>query len=147
MSTTPVQFCPMLAVAVEMSGATWLVGSCAGAKLRRKAVSDEAPLVRMRSLLAEVETAFKKFGAGEHTRVVVAYEAGQEGFWLVRELRARGIEADVVASVPRRIGWMWRRWHARCTHGWRGTRPRCEWFECRARKTKTTVNGSTSATG
>ncbi len=103
MSTTPVQFCPMLAIAVEMSGATWLVGSCAGTKLRRKAVSDEAPLVRMRSLLAEVETALKRFGAGEHTRVVVAYEAGQEGFWLVRELRARGIEAEVIDPVSLKV--------------------------------------------
>lgn len=103
MSTTPVQFCPMLAIAVEMSGATWLVGSCAGTKLRRKAVSDEAPRVRMRSLLAEVETALKKFGAGEHTRVVVAYEAGQEGFWLVRELRARGFEAEVIDPVSLKV--------------------------------------------
>ena len=50
MSTTPVQFCLMLAIAVEMSGATWLVGSCAGAKLRRKALSEDTPIERMRSL-------------------------------------------------------------------------------------------------
>lgn len=103
MSTTPVQFCLMLAIAVEMSGATWLVGSCAGAKLRRKALSDETPIERMRSLLAEIETALKKFGGGEHTRVVVAYEAGQEGFWLVRELRARGIEAEVIDPVSLKV--------------------------------------------
>lgn len=103
MSTTPVQFCLMLAVAVEMSGATWWVGSCAGAKLRRKALADDTPIERMRSLLAEIETALKKFDGGEHTRVCVAYEAGQEGFWLVRELRSRGIEAEVIDPVSLKV--------------------------------------------
>jgi transposase len=35
------------------------------------------------------------------TRIAVAYEAGRDGFWLARWLRARGLEAHVVhpASV------------------------------------------------
>jgi transposase len=35
-------------------------------------------------------------------RIVVAYEAGRDGFWLARWLRARGIEAHVIhpSSVP-----------------------------------------------
>lgn len=103
MSTTPVQFCPMVAVAVEMSGATWLVGSCAGVKVLRKSVSDETPIERMRSLVAEVERSVKKLGGGGDTRVVVAYEAGQEGFWLKRELAARGIEAEVIDPVSLKV--------------------------------------------
>jgi transposase len=39
------------------------------------------------------------------TRIVLAYEAGRDGFWLARWLRARGIEAHVIHStsvaVPR----------------------------------------------
>jgi transposase len=31
-----------------------------------------------------------------HTRMVVAFEAGRDGFWLARWLRARGIEAYVI---------------------------------------------------
>jgi transposase len=36
------------------------------------------------------------------TRIAVAYEAGRDGFWLARWLRARGIEAYVIhpSSVP-----------------------------------------------
>jgi transposase len=30
------------------------------------------------------------------TRLAVAYEAGRDGFWLARWLRARGIEAHVI---------------------------------------------------
>ena len=35
-------------------------------------------------------------------RIAVAFEAGRDGFWLARWLRARGIEAHVIhtASVP-----------------------------------------------
>lgn len=103
MSTTPVQFCPMVAVAVEISGAKWLVGSCAGVKVRRKQLSNETAIERTQALLKEVEDAVKKFGGGEHTRVVVAYEAGQEGFWLKRELLARGIEAEVIDPVSLKV--------------------------------------------
>src|SRR5215218_5028996 len=33
------------------------------------------------------------------TRIVVAFEAGRDGFWLARWLRARGIEAYVIHST------------------------------------------------
>jgi hypothetical protein len=40
-------------------------------------------------------------------RIVVAFEAGRDGFWLARWLRARGIEAYVIHGVrtapPRRV--------------------------------------------
>ncbi len=38
MSTTQIQLCLMVAVAVEISGAKWLVGSTAGGKFRTKAL-------------------------------------------------------------------------------------------------------------
>ncbi|MBV8523492.1 MAG: transposase, partial [Acetobacteraceae bacterium] len=39
---------------------------------------------------------------GRIKRIVVAFEAGRDGFWLARWLRARGIEAYVIhsASIP-----------------------------------------------
>jgi transposase len=38
--------------------------------------------------------------AGRHiTRIVVAFEAGRDGFWLARWLRARGIEAYVIHAA------------------------------------------------
>jgi len=103
MSTTPVQFCPMLAVAVEMSGAKWLVGSCAGVKLRRKTLSEDSAQARMEALVAEVEVALKKFGGDEHTRVVIAYEAGQEAFWLQRMLISRDMNAEVIDPVSLKV--------------------------------------------
>jgi len=33
------------------------------------------------------------------TRIVVAYEAGRDGFWLARWLRAQGIEAHVIHAA------------------------------------------------
>jgi hypothetical protein len=103
MSTIPVQFCPMLAVAVEMSGAKWLVGTCAGVKLRRKSLDEETALARMEALVAEVEVALRKFGGDERTRVVIAYEAGQEAFWLQRMLISRGMNAEVIDPVSLKV--------------------------------------------
>jgi transposase len=33
------------------------------------------------------------------TRIVLAYEAGRDGFWLARWLRARGVEVHVIHST------------------------------------------------
>jgi transposase len=86
----------MVAVAVEISGAKWLVGSTAGGKVRTKALMQKDAPERYAALVAEIVEAVKRFGGGEGTRVVVAYEAGHEGFWLVRALRSAGFEAEVI---------------------------------------------------
>jgi transposase len=96
MSTTQIQLCLMVAVAVEISGAKWLVGSTAGGKVRTKALMQKDAPERYAALVAEIVEAVKRFGGGEGTRVVVAYEAGHEGFWLVRALRSAGFEAEVI---------------------------------------------------
>jgi transposase len=38
-------------------------------------------------------------------RITVAFEAGRDGFWLARWLRARGVEAYVIhaSSIPRQV--------------------------------------------
>jgi transposase len=101
MSTTQHTECLMMAVMVEISGANWLVASYAGgqARPRRKSLAQEQPQQRFEALLEEIATARKRLGVAQDARVVVAYEAGQEGFWLVRALRGAGIEAEVIDPV------------------------------------------------
>jgi transposase len=105
MSTTLTQVCPKLVVAVEMSSAKWLTASWAGGALkpRRKGLAEETPLTRFEALVAEVGEALRHFGLAPDAPVVVAYEAGQEGFWLVRALRARGIKAEVIHPTSLRV--------------------------------------------
>ena len=86
---------------VELSARTWLVGAqVAGVprQCRQKlAPSAEGLLDYLEHLRRRAEKAGKGVG-----RIVVAYEAGRDGFWLVRWLIGRGIEAYVIqpSSVP-----------------------------------------------
>ena len=61
----------------------------------KKLVADEEGLLKL--LYRWRDEAVK---AGHKiTRMVVAFEAGRDGFWLARWLRARGIEAYVIHST------------------------------------------------
>lgn len=84
-----------LVVVVEMSRSTWLVaGLLPGVDRRplKKLTSDEHDLMRLLESWRQ-----EALAAGRTvTRVVLAYEAGRDGFWLARWLRARGIEAHVI---------------------------------------------------
>ena len=86
---------------VELSARTWLVGTqVAGVprQCRQKlAPSAEGLLDYLEHLRRRAEKAGKGVG-----RIVVAYEAGRDGFWLARWLIGRGIEAYVIqpSSVP-----------------------------------------------
>lgn len=101
MSTTQHTVCSMMAVVVEISGAKWLVASYGGgqAQPRRKSLAQEQPQQRFEALVEEIRTARQRVGVAEDARVVVAYEAGQEGFWLVRALKQAGMEAEVIDPV------------------------------------------------
>lgn len=104
MSTTQIGCCQMMAVVVEISSAKWLVGSYSGGKnVRKKALSQACPQARLSALVAEISTALERAGGDAGTRVVVAYEAGQEGYWLVRALRAAGIEAEVIDATSLQV--------------------------------------------
>jgi transposase len=98
MSTTQSGLCVKLAIVVEIAAAKWVVASHGGgaSAIRRKVLSEERATTRLEALVSEVVRARERLGAGDGARVVVAYEAGQEGFWLVRALQARGIEAEVI---------------------------------------------------
>jgi transposase len=86
---------------VELSARAWLVGAqVAGVprQCRQKLdPSAEALLGHLDHLRRRAEGAGRRVG-----RVVVAYEAGRDGFWLARWLIGRGIEAYVIqpSSVP-----------------------------------------------
>jgi transposase len=86
---------------VELSARSWLVGAqVAGVprRCRQKLVpSAEALLDHLDHLRQRAEKAGKRV-----ERIVVAHEAGRDGFWLARWLIGRGIEAYVIqpSSVP-----------------------------------------------
>src|SRR5262245_48983860 len=89
---------------IEMSQSSWLVaGIVPGVErqpLKKLAVNEAALLKLLHRWREEAEEA----GYGI-TRITVAFEAGRDGFWLARWLRARDIEAHVIhassVAVPR----------------------------------------------
>jgi len=98
MSTIQTEVCLKVAVAVEMSGAKWIVASFAGpgGRARRKVLTHESAGERTLALEQELSAIRRHFGLPEPARLLVAYEAGQEGFWLVRALAARGVDIQVI---------------------------------------------------
>ena len=84
-----------LIAVVEMSQSSWLVAAIVPGLERqplKKLEPDEAALLR---LLERWRGEATKVGR-TITRVAVAFEAGRDGFWLARWLRAQGIEAHVI---------------------------------------------------
>ncbi len=86
---------------VELSSATWLVGGIIPGINRdplKKLVPDQAALLK---LVYRWRDEARNAGQ-EINRIAVAFEAGRDGFWLARWLRARGIEAHVIhpTSIP-----------------------------------------------
>src|SRR3982751_2585316 len=86
---------------IEMSQSNWLVaGIIPGVDRQplKKLEPDEKGLLRLlRRWQDEAARAGRTI-----SRIAVAFEAGRDGFWLARWLRARGIEAYVIhpASIP-----------------------------------------------
>jgi len=80
---------------IEMSLSSWLVaGIVPGVERQplKKLEGDESALLK---LLNRWREEAKKAGH-RIERIAVAFEAGRDGFWLARWLRARGIEAHVI---------------------------------------------------
>ena len=86
-----------LIVVIEMSQSSWLVaGMVPGIERQplKKFKPDEDQLLKLMDRWRH-----EAIQAGrEIERVVVAYEAGRDGFWLARWLRERGVEAYVIHS-------------------------------------------------
>jgi transposase len=87
-----------LVVVLEMSQSSWLAaGVVPGVERRplKKISPDPAALLRLLERWRD-----QAVRAGQTvTRAVLAFEAGRDGFWLARWLRARGIETYVVHST------------------------------------------------
>src|SRR5215831_17429148 len=90
-----------LIAVIEMGQASWLVaGIVPGINrhpLKKIATDQEQLLQVLRRWAKEAETTGRMI-----KRIAVAYEAGRDGFWLARWLRAHGVEAYVIhpSSVP-----------------------------------------------
>jgi transposase len=84
-----------LVVVIELSLKTWLVaGVVPGVERSPLTKRDPDPEVLL-ALLHRWQAEATKAGR-EVRRIVVAFEAGRDGFWLARWLRARGIESYVI---------------------------------------------------
>src|SRR4051812_25288394 len=80
---------------IEMSQSSWrvagVVPGIARHPLKKLAPDQDALLKLLHRWRAEAGQAGRAI-----TRIAVAFEAGRDGFWLARWLRARGIEAHVI---------------------------------------------------
>src|SRR3954453_10575984 len=84
-----------LIAVVELSQASWLVAGIVpaveGQPLKKIEADEEALLRLLHRWRDEGGRAGRTI-----TRLAVAFEAGRDGFWLARWLRARGVEAYVI---------------------------------------------------
>ena len=84
-----------LIAVIEMSLSSWLVaGIVPGIErqpLKKLAVDESALLKLLHRWREEAEKAGRRI-----ERIAVAFEAGRDGFWLARWLKARSIEAHVI---------------------------------------------------
>jgi len=94
----------VLYMALELSARSWKVlfaSTRGGRRLERSVAAGDVP-----KLMAEIAAAKRRLGLPPDARVVSCYEAGRDGFWLDRALRAAGVESLVVDSssieVPQR---------------------------------------------
>ncbi|MHA6897153.1 IS110 family transposase [Ralstonia pseudosolanacearum] len=88
----------------HLSAAQWKVALHDGQREKPAihAVSVADAQMRLQAVCDLIEQHKHKWSLPEHVRVVVSYEAGQDGFWIERALRARRIECYVIdaASIP-----------------------------------------------
>ncbi len=87
-----------LTVVIEMSAASWLVAAMIPGVDRqtvKKLEPDPDALLRL------LERWRVEAAKADRTivRVALAYEAGRDGFWLARWLRARNVEAHIIHST------------------------------------------------
>src|SRR6266536_1969340 len=90
-----------LVAVIELSLKTWVVAGLAPGVERNLLKTQPAGAEALLALLRRWQAEAVKAGR-EVRRTVVAFEAGRDGFWLARWLRARGIESYVIhpTSIP-----------------------------------------------
>lgn len=94
----------VLAVGAELAGGQWKLAFDDGRRRTPRIVVCSADTARARvlELVEALESVKRRWQLPTDVRVVVGYEAGQDGFWLARALAESGLEAVVIdpASVP-----------------------------------------------
>ncbi len=90
-----------LITVIEMSQSSWLVAAIVPGIARHPLKKINPDATKLLGLLRRWQDEAAKAGRAI-TRIAVAYEAGRDGFWRARWLRARGIEAYVIhpTSIP-----------------------------------------------
>jgi transposase len=93
-----------VSVSLELAGKSWKIAATDGRRLNPTVLKLEAEQRwgRLHDLLAQLEGLKRRWGLPAGASVAVIYEAGQDGFWIARELQARGVQVFVVdpASIP-----------------------------------------------
>src|ERR1700733_2759034 len=91
-----------LVVAMELSGKSWQLGAVIPGVSRRPKTGVKARDMNEVMRVVDRWKAEAVRAAKTVARIVVAYEAGRDGFWIARELTEREIEAHVMqpASIP-----------------------------------------------
>jgi len=84
---------PVLYMALELNNTAWKMVFGDGARGRQVAVP-AGELVKLQEVVVEAK---QRFGLGSATRVLSCYEAGRDGFWLLRHLRGVGERARLLA--------------------------------------------------
>ncbi len=84
-----------LVVVLEMSGQSWLAAAIVPGVDRRPLQKLSVDEHRLLGLLERWRGEAQQRGTMV-SRIVLAYEAGRDGFWLARWLRARGVEVCVI---------------------------------------------------
>src|ERR1700722_13883199 len=87
-----------LIAVIKMSQSSWPVAGMIPDIERHPAKKLEASEAHLLSLLHRWPDEASKAGR-TMTRIAVAFEAGRDGFWLARWLRAGGIEAHVIQAT------------------------------------------------
>jgi transposase len=94
----------ILAVSLELSSKSWKMALHDGKRDKPAihTVSDEQAQQRLMHAAAVIEQVKAKWKLSEPTRIVIVYEAGQDGFWIYRALSLLGYEVLVIdpASIP-----------------------------------------------
>src|SRR4030095_6043109 len=94
-SRTPLEPDSTIMAVIEMSQASWLVAGIVPGIERHPLKKLEPSEVELLRLLMRWRAEATKHGR-TITRIAVAFEAGRDGFWLARWLRARDIEIYVI---------------------------------------------------